>query len=149
MNPIAQGSNAVNVDGRYRTMLVLWFAMLMSTGMMFALTLVIERTSTSTGGPLVWILMTLGISTLLLSFVLKRKFLAQAVGEQRPELVQSAFVVALALCETNSLFGLLCYFASGTPYYYLFFIIGVIGFLLHLPRRDQLLAASYRGRGLE
>ncbi|HEV2915443.1 MAG TPA: hypothetical protein VGX92_19340 [Pyrinomonadaceae bacterium] len=149
MNPIDRVAETVNVDGRYRTMLIVWFAILMSTVMMFFLTLMIERTSNDSGGPLVWILLALGVSTLALSFVLKRKVIAQAVGEQRPELVQSAMILALALCETSSLFGLLAFFVSNTPYYNLFFILGVVGFLLHLPRRDQLLAASYKARGLE
>ena len=43
---------------------------------------------------------------------------------------------------------LLAYFATATPYYYIFFIVSAVGILLHMPRRDQLLAASYKGQGL-
>jgi uncharacterized membrane protein len=151
MNPMNQGSKMVNVDGRHRTMLILWFAMLMSIGMFFVLVQVIERPprGQSELGVLVWILMALGIMAFLASFLLKRKMLAQSVREQRPDLVQSAMILALALCEVTSLFGMVAYFTTGTPYYYIFFIISVVGELLHMPRRDQLLAASYKGAGLE
>jgi hypothetical protein len=53
-------------------------------------------------------------------------------------------IVAVGLCESVGLFGLMVYFVTTTPYYYVFFIVSVIGILLHMPRRDQLLAASYK-----
>ncbi len=151
MNPINQGSKATSMDARYTVMLTIWFAMLMTVGVFFVVVQFVERPDTgqSEGSILLLVLMTLGITTLLASFLLKRKILAQSVTEQRPELVQSAMILALALCEATSLFGLLAYFATGTPYYYIFFIIGIVGELFHFPRRDQLLAASYKGAGLE
>jgi hypothetical protein len=83
----------------------------------------------------------------LLSFVLKGRLLAQSVREQRPELVQSAMILAVALCEPIALLGMMAYLTTGTRYYYIFFIVSVIGILLHMPRRNQLLAASYEGQG--
>ncbi|HVG34823.1 MAG TPA: hypothetical protein VM911_17265 [Pyrinomonadaceae bacterium] len=146
MNPINQGAKQANVDARFTTMLIIWFAMLMSVGTFFVIAQLVERQANAEGdgSTLVWILLAVGIMTLLASFLIKRKLLAQSVKEQRVDLVQSAMIVALALCESTSLFGLLAYFATGTRYYYIFFIIGVIGSLLHMPRRDQLLAASYK-----
>lgn len=128
-------------------MLIVWFAMLMSVGTFFVIAQLVERQPNpqEDGNMLVWVLLALGIFTTLASFVIKSKILAQSVKEQRVDLVQSAMIVALALCEATSLFGLLAYFATGTRYYYIFFIIGVVGSLLHMPRRDQLLAASYKG----
>jgi hypothetical protein len=146
MNPIDRESKAANADARYRVMLILWFAMLMSTAVLFSLTLLIERPRADGSESVVWILMALAVSVFLLSFILRRKLQAQAVAGQRPELVQSAMILALALCEAAAIFGLLIYFVSTTPYYYLFFIIGLVGMLLHLPRRDQLLAASYKAQ---
>lgn len=146
MNPINQGAKQENVDARFTTMLIIWFAMLMSVGTFFVIIQLVEQparaeadTSMVVGG-----LLLLGIFTLLASFIIKRKILAQSVRQQRADLVQSAMIVALALCESTSLFGLIAYFATATRYYYLFFIIGITGTLLHFPRRDQLLAASYK-----
>jgi hypothetical protein len=148
MNPMNQGAKAGNIDARYRTMLVIWFALLMSVGLYFSLTLVIERPAAGDNPVLLWGLMAASIFPLLLSFVLKGKLLALSVREQRPDLVQSAMILAVALCESVGLFGLLIFFTTGTPYYYGFFIVSILAMLLHMPRRDQLLAATYKGQNL-
>jgi hypothetical protein len=149
MNPINQGSNGINVDARYRTMLIIWLAILMSLSTMFALTFVIERSGPQSDAPfLVWTLMALGFLLFGLSFLLKRRLLAQSAREQKPELVQSAMILAVAMCEAIGMFGLLIYFVGASSYYYLFFILSALGILLHMPRREQLLAASYKGQGL-
>jgi O-antigen/teichoic acid export membrane protein len=150
MNPMNQGPQGINVDARYRTLLILWFAILMSVGIFFFITLLIERPpADSNNNTLLWVFMALSIFPLIFSFLLKGRLLAQSVREQRPDLVQSALILSVALCEVVSLFGLMVFFTTRTPYYYLFFIVSVVGILLHLPRRDQLLAASYKGQGLE
>jgi hypothetical protein len=145
MDPINQGSKQTNVDGRFRTMLVVWCAILMSVGIMFFLTLVIERPAADKDNALPWVFTALSIFPLLLSFVIKSKLLAQSVREQNQALVQTAMIAAVALCEAVSLFGIMVYFTTASPYYYAFFIVSVIGILLHMPRRDQILAASYKG----
>jgi FtsH-binding integral membrane protein len=147
MNPMNQGAKGENMDARYRTMLTLWAALLASVGLYFFLTLVIERPAEGSNEMLFWVFLAASIFPLLLSFVLKRKLLAQSVAEQRPPLVQTAMLLAVALCEAVALFGLLVFFVTRTPYYFIFFIISALGILLHLPRRDQLLAASYKGQG--
>ena len=145
MNTINQASEGINVDARHRTMLIVWFMILMSVGMIFFLTLVIQRPAADgSDNTLLLVFAAASIFPFLLSFVIKRKLLAQSVTEQKPALVQSAMIVAVALCESVGLFGLMVYFTTTTPYYYVFFIVSVIGILLHMPRRDQLLAASYK-----
>ncbi|HYY56467.1 MAG TPA: hypothetical protein VE842_03990 [Pyrinomonadaceae bacterium] len=148
MNPMNQGAKAEGLDARYRTMLVLWSALLVSVGLYFFLTLVIERPAGDDNNEMLfWVFLAASILPLLMSFVLKRRLLAQSVAEQRPQLVQSAMILAVALCEAVALFGLLVFFTTRTPYYFIFFIISALGILLHLPRRDQLLAASYKRQG--
>ncbi len=144
MNTINQGSEGIKVDARQRTLLILWFMILMSVGMMFFLTLVIQRPAVGGDNTLLWVFAAVSIFPFLLSFVIKRKLLAQSVREQKIALVLSAMIVAVALCESVSLFGMMVYFTTPTHYYYVFFIVSVIGILLHMPRRDQLLAASYK-----
>ncbi|HEX8139864.1 MAG TPA: hypothetical protein VF544_20055 [Pyrinomonadaceae bacterium] len=144
-----QGAKGENMDARHRTMLTLWAALLTSVGLYFFLTLMIERPASGNDNNdmLFWVFLAASILPLLLSFVLKRKLLAQSVAEQRPHLVQTAMLLAVALCEAVALFGLLVFFTTRTPFYYVFFIISALCILLHLPRRDQLLAASYKGQG--
>jgi F0F1-type ATP synthase membrane subunit c/vacuolar-type H+-ATPase subunit K len=96
---------------------------------------------------LVWMLLALGLTTLALSFVLKRRFLANAINMQRPEMVQTALIVAWALCEVTALFGLVVFFVTGSSAYYIFFIFGALGVLLHFPRRNDLLAATFKDGG--
>lgn len=145
MSTVNQGSEGIKVDARLRTMLIVWLAILMSVGMMFFLTLVIERPAAGKDNTLLWVFTAFSISVFIISFVIKRRLLAQSVREQKLALVQSAMIVAVALCEAVSLFGMMVYFTTASPYYYVFFIVSVIGILLHMPRRDQLLAASYKG----
>jgi hypothetical protein len=147
MNPMNQGAKAgdINVEARYRTMLTLWLALLASVGLYFFLTLMIERPATGDDNMLFWVFLTASVMPLVISFLLKHKLLAKSVAEQRPELVQSAMILALGLSEMVALFGLLVFFTTGTHYYYLFFIISAAFMLLHMPRKDQLLAASYKG----
>ena len=145
MEPINQPTNQVNVDGRYRILLILWFAILMAVGILFFIVMLIPRPPADQSGDLFfWLLAALAVSLLIASFVVKSKMLAQSVRDQRQEMVQSALIIALALCEVVGLFGMLAYFITTSPYYYIFFILGAIGILLHMPRRDQLLAASYK-----
>lgn len=145
MNTINQGSEGTKVAARQRVMLIVWFMILMSVIFMFFLTLVIQRPAAGgSDNMMLWVFTAFSVFTFILSFVIKRRILAQSVREQKIALVQSAMIVAVALCETVSLFGMMVYFTTGTPYYYVFFIVSVIGILLHMPRRDQLLAASYK-----
>jgi hypothetical protein len=148
MNPMNQGAKAGNVDARYRTMLIIWFALLMSVGLYFFLTLVIERPAAGDDPMLFSVFMAASVIPLVISILLKHKLLAQSVREQRPDLVQSAMILAVALSEAVALFGLLIFFTTRTPYYYVFFIVSALAILFHMPRRDQLLAASYKGQGL-
>ncbi|HEX8143699.1 MAG TPA: hypothetical protein VF553_13955 [Pyrinomonadaceae bacterium] len=149
MNPINQGQKGIAVDARFRTMMIIWFAILMSVGVIFFVTPIVQPVPVEQGDQtLLWVFAALSMTPLLLSFVLKSRLLAQAVREQRPELVQSALILALALCEAVSLFGMMARLTTGTRYYYIFFVVSVLGILLHMPRRDQLLAASVKGQGL-
>lgn len=86
----------------------------------------------------------LAFSNLALSFFLSRKYVNQAVAEQKPALVQTAMVVGCALCEGISLFGVVLAFAFSYQYFFLWFALGIIGTILHFPKRDNLIAASYK-----
>jgi hypothetical protein len=146
MNPINQGKKGMNVDARFRTMLIIWLAILMSVGTIFFVTPILQPPpAEQSNRTLLWVFAGISVILFLLSFVLKGRLLAQSVKTQRPELVQSAMILAVALCEPIALLGLVAYLTTGAHYYYIFFIVSVIGILLHMPRRSQLLAACYKG----
>lgn len=94
----------------------------------------------------------LAFSVLLvaLSFLMKQKFAARAL-ETRDEMqsavrFQTACIIAWALCEAAGLFGIMSRVITGSPYFYLPFVIAGVGMLLHFPRREQLLAATFKNR---
>ena len=138
---------AIDLDTRYRTMLILWFALLMSVVMLFVMTMVIAPpTAPDRGVPTSFVLFAMaGVGTFLvvLSFVVKRKLLQRSVEEQDVILVQQALVVGCAMCEVSALLGVVERFVIGSGDHYVLFLVSAIGLALHFPKRDHLLAASW------
>ena len=139
---------AIDLDTRYRTMLILWFALLMSVVMFFVMTIVaapesFERDRDAPASVVLFALAGVGTFLVVLSFAVKRKMLQRSVEKQEPMLVQQALVVACAMCEVSALFGVLERFAFGSGDHYVLFLVSAIGIALHFPKRDQLLAASW------
>ena len=138
----------VDLNKRYQTLLILWFALLMSVVMYFVFVQIaappIANAEHPPNAPLIIGLTAVGAVFVLVSFVVKRKLLEQSVEKQDLGLVQKAMIVALALCEVCALLGLLERFAFGNRQFYLLFIFAALGDLFHFPRRSQLEAASYQ-----
>lgn len=150
MNPLNNKAGETNVEPRYRVMLMLWFPILISMVLFLMLTIFVAGPRVD-GGPadadgtnkiVMLVCGAAGGFTFLMSFILKRKYYSQAVEQRNPALMQTGFVLALALCEATSLFGLLIYFVTRDPSAYLLFALAALGMLLHFPRKSQLLAAS-------
>ena len=146
MQPIERDDLQARIDARFRVMLILWFALLSSVVVYFLVSLVIQRPNVDDGENriLTFVLTVVGTFTVIVSTALKQRFLAQSVDQQRLELVQTGYIVALALCEFAALLGLVDRMVTGNRYYYVLFVIALIGMALHWPRRDHLLAASYK-----
>ena len=140
----------ITPDKRYQTLLVLWFAMLMSVVMYFVFTL-LSPPGVYTPGDRTWLLIFVitALGTLLVgaSFPVKAKLLERSVERQDPILVQKALVVACAICEVSVLLGVLEYFLIGNREYCLLLLVGGAGIALHFPRRSQLEAARYTKPG--
>jgi len=139
----------IDLKERYRTILTLWFALLMSIGGYFLFTLFSRPEIDSTPGNarnslLIVALTAVGIFFVVISFAVKRKFLQQSVEKQDVGLVQKGIVIACALCEVSALLGVLEHFVIGNREYYLLFLLAAAGIALHFPRREQLLAATYK-----
>ena len=80
----------------------------------------------------------------LISFSFKKRFIERAAVEQKPELVQNGFIIALALCEACSLLGLCLAFAFNYQYFFFWFALGIVGIIAHFPKQSDLLSAGYR-----
>lgn len=150
MNKTAPGSN---IEKRLRTMRILWVAFLWNIGLFALFAYFLAPASGAESGtlgaseqfpPLLIIFFVLGVAAVGLSFVMKQQFMRKAVSEQRLEHVQTGVIVALVLCEVAALFGLLALFLSGNRNAYFLFVIGAVGQFLHYPRREHILAATYK-----
>ena len=138
-----------NLKQRYQTLVILWFALLMSIGMYFLFSLFVAPVNSNQPGTpsrslLIVALTALGTFLVVVSFPVKHRLLERAVEKQDTALVQKALVIACAMCEVSALLGLLEHFVIGNREYYLLFLIAAAGTALHFPRRSQLEAASYK-----
>jgi NADH:ubiquinone oxidoreductase subunit 2 (subunit N) len=137
-----------NLDKRYQTLVILWFALLMSIGVYFLFSMFVTPEVHGPGNPsralLIVVLTALGTFLVVVSFAVKNKFLERSVEKQDIGLVQKGLVIACAMCEVSALLGLLEYFVIGNREYYLLFVVAALGTAFHFPRRSQLEAASYK-----
>ena len=146
MQPKERDDLLAKLDARFRVILILWFALLSSVVVYFLVSLVIQRPNVDDGEnrTLTFVITVVGTVAVIVSTALRRRFLAKSVDLQRLELVQTGYIVALALCEFAALLGLVDRMVTGNRYYYVLFVIALIGMALHWPRRNHLLAASYK-----
>ena len=142
-----------NVEQSYRTLIVIWFALLNSQILLLVVLYFtrpeifrfdFSKPLLDENSTMVIVLAVLAVLTFLLSFVLRKKFINQAINEQKKELVQTTVVIGCALCESISLFGFVLVFALNYQYFFLWFAFGILGIILHFPRRDNLIDASYK-----
>lgn len=84
------------------------------------------------------------IVTLIVSFTLRQRFTRQAITTGNVGLVQTAMIFGCALCELSSLNGLLVAFVFEFQYFFVLSALGIIGTLLHFPRRADIHAASFK-----
>ena len=149
------------VDALLRVLRIIWGALLMSVGLYVLLAVLVNpqaeawQSASSPGAgaragsslvPLA-VFLAMGFAAVAVSFVLKRSFFNKAAAEQRPEAVQTGLIIALVLCEAAALFGLTVLFVTGSRYSHSLFALGAAGILAHFPRRESLLAASYKLKG--
>lgn len=130
---------------RYRVALIIWVIMLWSIFTFVLMAFLIRRVD----GPeidrkLFIILQVLCLVAALASFIMKGVLMKRAVRERSMEQVVQAYIFTFALCEASSLVGLLSFFLGASSYYYLF-LPGLFCLLLHMPRRERLLAVTYGG----
>ena len=143
-----QSDPNANIELRIRTIRTLWIALLLSIGGYFVVTIFVKPSADIAPNPtLSLILLIAGISTTLISFLIKNKLLTRAVDQQQVPLVQQAYVTAWAVNEVAALLGVLDFFLTGHRHYYILFIISACGLLLQSPRRESVMNAAFKGPG--
>ncbi len=139
-----QPGSEVTLDTRYRTMVTLWFGLFFSIVVFFLFALLTSPAEATENSTVSLVLAIIGTLAVIASYLVKQRFLSQAVEKQNVAMVQTGMIVAAALTEIAAMLGLLDHFTTGNRWYYLLMIVAVIGALLNFPKRDHLLAASYK-----
>ena len=140
-------------EDAYKTLVILWFALLMSQ-VMFLVVIFFAKpeifkfdwTKPILGENAVIVILfaVLALANFGLAFVMKKRSYEQSVAEQKVALVQTGLIIACALCEAISLLGMVLAFAFSYQYFFLWFALGILGIILHFPRRDDVIAANYK-----
>lgn len=132
-----------DIELRIRTLRTLWFALSMSIVLYYAFTYMVTS-PVRPNQTLSLVLLAVSVSTVLIAFVIKGKLLNLASERRQVPLVQQAYVVTWAITEVGALLGLLDYFITGNPYFFVLFLIAAGGMLLHFPRRAHVLNAAFK-----
>ena len=134
-------------------MVIIWLAMLFAQLMMPVVVYLVrpevyrfDLTKPVLGDnpPIVIVFAAVAVINLVLSFVMKKRAFDQAVEKQQIALVQTGQILAYAFCEAISLLGIVLAFVFSYQYFLVWFALGIIGILLHFPRREAVIAASYK-----
>lgn len=137
--------NQQNLDARYRTMVILWIAQIMSVLMLFLVTQFVEvPADRPENNVLSFVFAAVGMFCAIISFVVRAKLLRESVEKQNLPRVQTAYLVGRALCDVPAILGVVERFILPGREYLLLLLIGGLAMLLHYPRRSDLLAASYK-----
>ena len=140
-----QGDTQSQIEARVRTVRILWFALFVSVGLYFLLTIFQKRQGGQDPNNLLFIVLVgVGLVITFVSFVIKEQFVRRAADQQQPVLLQQGYIIAWAMNEVPALLGLFVYFATGNQYYFALFIISTCGQLLNFPRRSQVEAVYFR-----
>jgi hypothetical protein len=136
---------------KYETLVIIWGALLVSQ-VMFLLVVYLLKPELFTFDfsqpyfgkhPIVIILFAAAaIAVVILSFVLRNQHMRRAVIDKDVSCVQTGLVLGCALSEISSLLGVVLAFVFDYHYFFLWIALGMIGVLLHFPRKNNLLAAG-------
>lgn len=138
-------NSQTHIEARMRTMRTLWIAMLLSIGVYYVFCLFNGRPEgREPNNTLFLVLVAVSLSTTLISFLVKSQLVNRAIEQQQVQQVQQAYVIGWAITEAGALLGMIDFFITGDRYYYIMFIIAACGQLLHFPRREHVLNASFK-----
>ena len=84
----------------------------------------------------------IALSAVLISLPIKSKLLNRAIEQQQVQLVQQGYILTWAITEVGALLGIVDFFVTANPLYYVPMIIAGCGQLLHFPRREHVVNAS-------
>lgn len=139
-----------NIEPIYKTQMTLWFAFVMSQ-IMFVVIIYFAKPevfkfdfSQNLFHPMALILGFLALMNIGLSFFFRATYNKEAIEQQNPQIVQTALILAWAFCESLSIFGLVLAFSIAYPLFFVWSALGILGTILHFPKRTDLINATYK-----
>ncbi|HUF03369.1 MAG TPA: hypothetical protein VMM38_04260 [Aridibacter sp.] len=144
--------NKPNIELIHKNMAMIWLA-LMSSQVIFIVAAFVAKPELmrfdmakpvlGDNPPIVMAMALAGLMAIGASFFLGSTFYKRAVDEQQPAHVQTGMLIACAMCEAASAFGLVLGFAFTYQYFVAFIAAGMAGMAFHFPSRARLMDASY------
>jgi len=144
--------NVSELDQRMRTMTIIWLVLLMSQfmflGVIYAVrpdlfTATADQPLLGSEPIIVGAFAMLALTNLVLSFVMRSRSVEHAITTQNPNHVGTGLIIGCAFCESISILGLVLALAFSYQYFYLWFAVGILGILLHYPRRKNFVDAGF------
>ena len=140
----------------YQTLVVIWFALLMSQIIFFLLIWFIKPEIVSVRylsassirevlgtQPLIMIVFAgSALIFFMLSQAIARQHMRRAVRDRDATCIQTGLVIGCALSEISSILGVILALLFDYPYFYLWIALGTLGILMNFPRRSNLDAAT-------
>ena len=123
-------------EALYRQQVILWMAMLASVVMYFVVVKMVPATPSVDNPLFAYVGIGIGVCLVATSIPLRNHFLARARGGM-PGLYRLAVIVPIVFCEAAALLGVVVWFLTASPQYYWNLIIGVLGMLMHFPKRAE------------
>ncbi|MGH9947513.1 MAG: hypothetical protein ACRD6X_09950 [Pyrinomonadaceae bacterium] len=141
-----------DIDQTYRMMVIIWLVLLLTQFALFGMAYSFFREASvaneefgflSANPPIIIGALLLAFTNFALSFVIGRRCQVHAVDEQNVKPLMTGLVIGCALCESISLIGMALLAVFAYPYFQIFFAFGILGIILHFPRKKQLVDATF------
>ena len=135
----------------YKTLVVLWGAMLFSQVLFLAIVYIIkpELLTSQFSQPLlgkhpivIVLFAAASIAVFALSFILRNQHMRRAIIDQDAGCVQTGLLLGCALSEISGVLGMVLAFVFDYQYFFIWIALAFIGILFHFPRRQNLLDAG-------
>ena len=130
------------VENRHRLLLIIWFALLTSMTVFAVLPVVIPSSATEPNTTLSFAFMGAAFTVVILSVLIKQRVVQRAIEKRDAAMLQTGYVLSYALCEAAAIWGLVDHIVTGSKYYFLSFLLGLLGMLFHFPKKDHVRGAT-------
>ena len=129
-------------EARHRIILMVWFSLLMSISIFFVMTIMIPGNPSEPNATLSFAFIGLAFMSVAGSVLIKQRIVQRAIEKRDAAMLQTGYILGFALCESAAIWGLVDHFVTGSRFYYFSFALGLLGMLLHFPKKDHVRAAT-------